>query len=32
MERAYKKYDEDYKKSIVKLIENGKSISDIERE
>lgn len=32
MERTYKKYDEDYKKSIVKLIENGKSMSDIERE
>lgn len=32
MERTYKRYDEDYKKSIVNLIENGKSISDIERE
>ena len=32
MERSYKKYDEDYKKSIVNLVENGKSISDIERE
>ncbi len=32
MERTYKKYDEDYKKNIVKLIENGKSVSDIERE
>lgn len=32
MERTYKRYDEDYKKSIVKLIENGKSISDIEHE
>ncbi len=32
MERTHKRYDEDYKKSIVKLIENGKSISEIERE
>lgn len=32
MERTYKKYDEDYKKNIVELIENGKSISDVERE
>ena len=32
MERTNKKYDEDYKKNIVKLIESGKPISDIERE
>lgn len=32
MEGTRKKYDEDYKKSIVKLVENGKPISEIERE
>lgn len=32
MARNYKTYDEDFKKSIVKLIENGKSIADISRE
>ena len=32
MARTYKTYDEDYKKNIVKLVENGKAISDIERE
>lgn len=32
MEGTRKKYDEEYKKSIVKLIENGKPISEIERE
>ena len=32
MERTNKKYDEDYKKNIVKLVESGKPISDIERE
>lgn len=32
MERTNKKYDEEYKKNIVKLVENGKPISDIERE
>ncbi len=32
MERNYKSYDEEYKKNIVKLIENGKAISDIVRE
>ena len=32
MERTNKKYDEDYKKNIVKLVESGKSISDIEHE
>ena len=30
--RTYKTYDEDYKKNIVKLVENGKAVSDIERE
>lgn len=32
MAREYKSYDEDYKKNIVKLYENGKSIADIARE
>lgn len=32
MVKTHKSYDEDYKKSIVKLIENGKAIADIERE
>lgn len=32
MERSYKKYDEEYKKNIVKLIETGKAVSDIMRE
>ena len=32
MGKTNKKYDEDYKKSIVKLVENGKAIADIERE
>ncbi len=32
MARDYKKYDEDYKKNIVKLYENGKPIADIARE
>ena len=32
MGRTNKKYDEDYKKNIVKLVESGKPISDIERE
>lgn len=32
MERTNKKYDEEYKKNIVKLVESGKSISDIEHE
>ena len=30
--KTNKKYDEEYKKNIVKLVENGKPISDIERE
>ncbi len=32
MERTYKKYDEDYKKNIVKLVEGGKPVADISRE
>ena len=32
MGRTNKKYDDDYKKNIIKLVENGKPISDIERE
>lgn len=32
MGRTNKKYDEEYKKNIVKLIESGKSVSDVERE
>lgn len=32
MKGQYNKYDEDYKKSIVKMIENGKSVSDKSRE
>ena len=32
MGRTNKKYDKDYKKKIIKLVENGKPISDIERE
>ena len=32
MAREYKSYDEDYKKNIVKLYENGKSVADIARE
>ena len=32
MVRTYKTYDEDYKKNIIKLVENGKAVSDIERE
>lgn len=32
MGKTNKKYDEEYKKNIVKLVESGKSISDIERE
>ncbi len=32
MERKNKSYDEEYKKNIVKLIENGKAVSDIVRE
>ena len=32
MARKYKTYDEEFKKNIVKLMENGKSIADISRE
>lgn len=32
MAKSYKTYDEDYKKNIVKLVESGKAVSDIERE
>ena len=30
--RANKSYDEEYKKNIVKLVESGKAVADIERE
>ena len=32
MARQYKSYDEDFKKTIVNLYENGKGISDLSRE
>lgn len=32
MAKTNKRYDEEYKKNIVSLVENGKSIADIERE
>ncbi len=32
MERQYKSYDEDLKKTIVNLYETGKSIADLSRE
>lgn len=32
MAKDYKKYDEDFKKTIVSLYESGKSISDLSRE
>lgn len=32
MGRSYKSYDEEYKKNIIRLIENGKPVSDIMRE
>ena len=32
MSKTYKSYDEDYKKTIVKLYESGKGISDLSRE
>ena len=32
MERQYKSYDEDFKKTIVNLYENGKGISELSRE
>ena len=32
MAKTNKRYDEEYKKNIVSLVENGKSIADIESE
>ena len=32
MARQYKSYDEDFKKTIVSLYENGKGISELSRE
>ena len=32
MARQYKSYDEDFKKTIVNLYENGKGISDLSKE
>ncbi len=32
MSKTYKKYDEDFKKTLVALYESGKRISDLERE
>ena len=32
MARQYKSYDEDFKKTIVNLYENGKGISELSRE
>lgn len=32
MARQYKSYDEDFKKTIVSLYENGKDISELSRE
>lgn len=32
MTRKYKSYDEDFKKTIVSLYENGKGISELSRE
>ena len=32
MARQYKSYDEDYKKTVVSLYENGKGISELSRE
>lgn len=32
MERQYKSYDEEYKKTIVNLYESGKGISELSRE
>lgn len=32
MAKTYKSYDDEFKKNIVKLIENGKPIADISRE
>ena len=32
MARQYKSYDEDFKKTVVSLYENGKGISQLSRE
>lgn len=32
MARVYKQYDEDFKRMIVNLVNNGKSVSEISRE
>lgn len=32
MARQYKSYDEDFKKTVVSLYENGKGISELSRE
>ena len=32
MSKTYKKYDEDFKKTLVALYESGKRLSDLERE
>lgn len=32
MAKEHKKYEEEYKKNIVKLVESGKKISDVARE
>ena len=32
MERKYKSYDEEFKKTLVSLYENGKKISELSRE
>ncbi|GAA6326244.1 IS3 family transposase [Fusobacterium ulcerans] len=32
MARVYKQYDEDFKRMIVNLVNNGKSVSEVSRE
>ena len=32
MARSYNKFDEEYKKTIVELYENGKTVIELERE
>ena len=32
MARSYNKFDEEYKKTIVELYKNGKTVSELERE
>ena len=32
MARQYKSYEEDFKKTVVKLYENGKGVSELSRE